>query len=73
LISNGFTAGGGGEGFRRIRKGAPDMQRVVKCVLEHQLDPAIVFAFSRKECEALALQLTRSGKLVMTTPEEQQV
>ena len=45
--------------------------QVIKCVLEQRLEPAIVFAFSRKECEALALQLSRSGKFQMTTEEEQ--
>ena len=59
-------------GLRGARRAQPDIQRVVKCIVEHKLEPAIVFAFSRKECEALALQLTRSGRFHMTSAEEQQ-
>ena len=55
-----------------MHKGVPGIQKVMRCIIEQRLEPAIVFAFSRKECEALALQLFRSGKFHMTTPEEQQ-
>lgn len=47
-------------------KGPPDILKVVKCIVEQHLEPAIVFAFSRKECEALSSQLMRSGKFQMT-------
>ena len=43
----------------------------MKSIADQHLEPAIVFAFSRKECEALALQLQRSGKFTLTTAEEQ--
>ncbi len=67
-------AGGGGKagGARRGHQGPPDIHKVVKSIADQHLEPAIVFAFSRKECEALALQLQRSGKFTLTTAEEQQ-
>jgi ATP-dependent RNA helicase DOB1 len=56
----------------RLRRGPPDIHKVVSCILDQKLEPAIVFAFSRKECEALAIQLQKSGKFEMTTADEQQ-
>ena len=74
-MENGRTAAGGqgagGRGRAGAKKGPSDIHKVIKCVLDQHLEPAIVFAFSRKECEALALQLSRSGKFQMTSPEEQ--
>ena len=74
-MENGRTAAGGqgagGRGRAGAKKGLSDIHKVIKCVLDQNLEPAIVFAFSRKECEALALQLSRSGKFQMTSPEEQ--
>ena len=57
-------------GEKKKRGSSSDIQKVVKCVIEQKLAPAIVFSFSRRECEALALQLSRS-KLELASDEEQ--
>lgn len=35
------------------------MQRIVKMIMERHYEPVIVFSFSKKECEAHALQLAK--------------
>jgi ATP-dependent RNA helicase DOB1 len=47
--------GGGGNG----RGGNTDLHRIVKLVMERNLDPVIVFSFSKKDCEKFALELNR--------------
>ena len=34
---------------------SPDMQRLLRTLMAKKLTPAIVFAFSRKECEGAAM------------------
>ena len=46
---------------------APDCQRIVKMLLERHFNPLIVFAFSKREVESLALQM---GKLDLLTDAE---
>lgn len=36
-----------------------DLQRILKMILEKQYDPVIVFSFSKRECEAYALALSK--------------
>ncbi|CAI5968318.1 unnamed protein product [Closterium sp. NIES-65] len=49
-------AGGGGGG----KKGEEsDIYKIVKMIMQRQYDPVIVFSFSRADCEALALQMSR--------------
>ncbi|GAB0496019.1 hypothetical protein MMPV_007329 [Pyropia vietnamensis] len=48
-------------------KGPGDCYKVVKMIVERGFQPAIVFSFSRRECESLALQL---AKLNLNTHEE---
>lgn len=36
-----------------------DLFRVVKLVMDRDLDPCIVFSFSKKECETYALQMAK--------------
>lgn len=48
-------------------KGPGDCYKVVKMIVERGFEPAIVFSFSRRECESLALQL---AKLNLNTPDE---
>lgn len=36
-----------------------DLFRVVRLIMEKKLDPCIVFSFSKKDCEAYALQMAR--------------
>ncbi|CAM9401817.1 unnamed protein product, partial [Phaeothamnion confervicola] len=48
--------GGPGKGGKG---GHSDLYRVVKLVMERGMDPAIVFSFSKRECEAFAMQMSR--------------
>mmetsp|Transcript_2965 Transcript_2965/g.7353 ORF Transcript_2965/g.7353 Transcript_2965/m.7353 type:complete len:1011 (+) Transcript_2965:72-3104(+) len=57
-------------GDKRKKGSSSDIQKVVRCVVEQKLCPAIVFSFSRRECEALASQLVRSETLCLTTEAE---
>ena len=36
-----------------------DLFKIVRLVMERELDPCIVFSFSKKECELYALQMAR--------------
>ena len=36
-----------------------DLFRVVRLIMERELDPCIIFSFSKKDCEAYALQMAR--------------
>jgi ATP-dependent RNA helicase DOB1 len=38
---------------------ASDLFRIVKLVMEKELDPCIVFSFSKKDCETYALQMAK--------------
>mmetsp|Transcript_7777 Transcript_7777/g.11122 ORF Transcript_7777/g.11122 Transcript_7777/m.11122 type:complete len:1174 (+) Transcript_7777:54-3575(+) len=49
--SHGGGPGGGGQNT--------DLHRIVKLVMERNLDPVIVFSFSKKDCEKYALELNR--------------
>ncbi|KAL7549557.1 hypothetical protein ACHAWF_012826 [Thalassiosira exigua] len=60
--------GGGRRGQKRKRGGGPggggrgpnnDLHRIVKLVMTRNLDPVIVFSFSKKDCEKYALELKR--------------
>eukprot|EP01117_Protostelium_nocturnum_P003496 TRINITY_DN1455_c0_g2_i3.p1 TRINITY_DN1455_c0_g2~~TRINITY_DN1455_c0_g2_i3.p1 ORF type:complete len:827 (-),score=291.98 TRINITY_DN1455_c0_g2_i3:46-2526(-) len=48
-------------------KGGSDVYKIVKMIMERNYDPVIVFCFSKKECEALALQMS---KIDLSTAEE---
>ncbi|KAL7480507.1 hypothetical protein ACHAW6_006198 [Cyclotella cf. meneghiniana] len=58
---------GGGRGQKRKRGGAgaggkgpnSDLHRIVKLVMTRNLNPVIVFSFSKKDCETFALELKR--------------
>lgn len=67
---DGEGAGGGGRGKRDKRRsrggpggGAPgdksDCYKVIKMIMERNFYPVIVFAFARRECESLALQMSK--------------
>ena len=45
--------GGGGKG------GNTDLHRIVKLIMERNLNPVIVFSFSKKDCEKYALELNK--------------
>ncbi|KAI8055634.1 ATP-dependent RNA helicase DOB1 [Syncephalis plumigaleata] len=64
-----LDAGGSGRGQKKQNKkekGPSDIYKIVKMIMTKNYHPVIVFAFSKKECEALALQMSKldfnSGK-----------
>lgn len=70
---------GGGGGGALVKKkgrrdsGAPgksDCFKVVKMIMERNFHPVIVFSFSRRDCEALAMQM---AKLEFNNDEEQEL
>lgn len=48
---------------RKKKKGGfgveSDLFKVVRLIMERELDPCIVFSFSKKDCETYALQMSR--------------
>ncbi|KAG9096899.1 ATP-dependent RNA helicase mtr4 [Ceratobasidium sp. 370] len=51
-------------------KGQSDIYKIVKMIMAKSYNPVIVFAFSKRECEALALQMS---KLECNSEEEQEM
>ena len=47
-----------------------DLSKIVQLIMEKELDPVIVFSFSKKECESYAL---RMSKLDFTSAEEKEL
>ncbi|KAI0816866.1 antiviral helicase [Trametes gibbosa] len=41
------------------KKGSSDIQKIVKMIMSKNYNPVIVFAFSKRECESLALTLSK--------------
>ena len=65
MIDSGNGKGGGGRGQKR-KFGAGggkgpnnDLHRIVKLIMTRNLNPVIVFSFSKKDCEKYALELKR--------------
>ena len=60
---NGKGGGGGGQKKRKRAQGGKsgntDLHRIVKLIMERNLNPVIVFSFSKKDCEKYALELNR--------------
>ncbi|EMD36619.1 hypothetical protein CERSUDRAFT_66166 [Gelatoporia subvermispora B] len=50
------------------KKGLSDIQKIIKMIMTKNYNPVIVFAFSKRECEALALQMS---KMEFNTTDEQ--
>ncbi|KAI0718441.1 antiviral helicase [Cerioporus squamosus] len=50
------------------KKGNSDIQKIVRMIMLKNYNPVIVFAFSKRECEALALQMS---KLEFNSTDEQ--
>ncbi|KAH9945513.1 antiviral helicase [Amylocystis lapponica] len=50
------------------KKGPSDIQKIIKMIMLKNYNPVIVFAFSKRECEALALTMS---KLEFNTTDEQ--
>ena len=53
--------GGGSEtgGKAKRQKDGSDCYNIVKMIMERNFAPVIVFSFSKKECEAYALQMAK--------------
>ena len=63
--------GGGQKSFKKAgQKDGSDCYNIVKMIMERNFAPVIVFSFSKKECEAYALQMS---KLDFNTPEEKKL
>lgn len=58
------------KGKRGGTKGPSDCFRIVKMIMERSYQPVIVFSFSKRECEAYALQMS---KLDFNTDEEKKM
>ena len=59
---NGKGGGGGQKKRKRAqggKSGNTDLHRIVKLIMERNLNPVIVFSFSKKDCEKYALELNR--------------
>ncbi|EPQ51568.1 antiviral helicase [Gloeophyllum trabeum ATCC 11539] len=41
------------------KKGPSDIQKIVKMIMQKNYNPVIIFAFSKRECEALALNMSK--------------
>ncbi|CAE6455913.1 unnamed protein product [Rhizoctonia solani] len=54
----------------KTKKGPSDIYKIVKMIIAKNFNPVIVFAFSKRECEALALQMS---KLECNSEEEQEM
>ena len=57
LDSDGGNIGDGKR--KRTKQGKDDYFKIVKMIMERGYDPVIVFGFSRRECEAMALQMSK--------------
>ena len=55
--------------WQEIKTEEEDIKAIVDLVTENDLDPAIIFCFSKEKCEALAKSLQKSG-INLTTEEE---
>ena len=55
---------------KRSKKPTDDLQKIVSLVMERNLDPVIVFSFSKKDCEAYALLM---AKMDFTSTDEKKL
>jgi len=51
--------GKGGKPKKQTKSMNSDLVKIIKLIMERQLDPCIIFSFSKKDCEAYALQMAR--------------
>ncbi len=67
---------GGGKGHRDGSRGGnrrntgSDCYKIVKMIMERNYQPVIVFSFSKKDCEGMALQMS---KLDLNTDDEKKL
>ncbi|CAN6612484.1 ATP-dependent RNA helicase DOB1 [Trichomonascus vanleenenianus] len=48
-----------GETHKGGKKDVPDIYKIIKMIMVRNYNPVIVFSFSKRECEALALQMSK--------------
>jgi len=73
VLQNGGEAAKGDQANKGKKGGMKDgsnIFKIVKMIMERSFAPVIVFSFSKKECEAYALQMS---KLDFNTPEEKKL
>uniref|UniRef100_A0A8C5PAT6 Exosome RNA helicase MTR4 n=1 Tax=Leptobrachium leishanense TaxID=445787 RepID=A0A8C5PAT6_9ANUR len=70
LRDAGDSAKGEQKGRRGGTKGPSNVFKIVKMIMERNFQPVIIFSFSKKDCEAYALQLS---KLDFNTDEEKKM
>eukprot|EP00002_Diphylleia_rotans_P027081 TRINITY_DN541_c0_g1_i1.p1 TRINITY_DN541_c0_g1~~TRINITY_DN541_c0_g1_i1.p1 ORF type:complete len:1028 (-),score=254.82 TRINITY_DN541_c0_g1_i1:2032-5115(-) len=71
IVVNESSRGKGGRGMRRkAGPGGSDIYKIVKMIMERSFQPCIVFCFSKRECEGLALQM---AKLDFNTEQEKKL
>ncbi|XP_067934884.1 exosome RNA helicase MTR4-like [Watersipora subatra] len=70
LLSAGENSHGDQKGRRGGIKGESNCFRIIKMIMERNFAPVIVFSFSKKDCEAYALQMT---KIEFNTPAEKKL
>ncbi|KAF6125882.1 Mtr4 exosome RNA helicase [Phyllostomus discolor] len=70
LRDAGDLAKGDQKGRRGGTKGPSNVFKIVKMIMERNFQPVIIFSFSKKDCEAYALQMT---KLDFNTDEEKKM
>lgn len=56
---NGGKKQKGKKGGPKAGNTATDLFRIVKLIIDRDLDPCIVFSFSKRDCETYALQMAR--------------
>ncbi|KAK6322758.1 hypothetical protein J4Q44_G00075500 [Coregonus suidteri] len=67
---SGGSSGGGKWGRKGGTRGPSNVFKIVKMIMEKNFQPVIIFSFSKKECEAYALQVS---KLDFNTDEEKKL
>uniref|UniRef100_G1NUZ4 Exosome RNA helicase MTR4 n=1 Tax=Myotis lucifugus TaxID=59463 RepID=G1NUZ4_MYOLU len=70
LREAGDLAKGDQKGRKGGTKGPSNVFKIVKMIMERNFQPVIIFSFSKKDCEAYALQMT---KLDFNTDEEKKM
>ena len=58
LNKAGEAAAGGSHRTNKKQAGA-DCYKIIKMIMERHYDPVIIFSFSKRDCEALALQMAK--------------
>lgn len=64
------NARAGTRGKNRNAGAASDCYKIVKMIMERNYEPVIIFSFSKRECEGMALQMS---KLDLTSDDEKQL